>query len=62
MIIDASGLQRMDVACAEEFARVLGELKAAGKTMRIRTPGCLLTALWRSIGIDRIATIEPRKL
>jgi anti-anti-sigma regulatory factor len=62
VIIDASGLVRMDVACAEEFGRVLGEITTGGKSVRIRTPGCLLTALWRSLGIDKLATIEPRKL
>lgn len=62
VVIDASGLVRMDVACAEEFGRVVGEIGVAGKSVRIRTPGCLLTALWRSLGIDKLATIEPRKL
>jgi len=62
VIIDASKLARMDVACAEEFGRVLGEITLAGKSVRIRTSGCLLTALWRSLGIDKLATIEPRKL
>ncbi len=62
VIVDASSLARMDVACAEEFGRVLGEITIGGKSVRIRTPGCLLTALWRSLGIDKLATIEPRKL
>jgi anti-anti-sigma regulatory factor len=62
VIVDAGGLVRMDVACAEEFGRVLGEITTGGKSVRIRTPGCLLTALWRSLGIDKLATIEPRKL
>lgn len=60
--LDAGGLQRMDVAAAEEFARVLGELQAAGKALRIRGARSLLVALWRALGIDRIATIEPPKL
>ena len=60
--LDASGLQRMDVASAEEFGRVLEELKAAGTGARIRGARALLVALWRALGIDRIATIEPPKL
>jgi anti-anti-sigma regulatory factor len=62
VVIDASGLVRMDVACAEEFGRVIGEITTAGRKVRIRTPGCLLTGLWRSLGLDKLATIEPRKL
>ncbi len=62
VIVDAGGLLRMDVACAEEFGRVLGDITTGGKSVHIRMPGCLLTALWRSLGIDKIATIEPRKL
>jgi anti-anti-sigma regulatory factor len=62
VVIDAGGLVRMDVACAEEFGRVLGEITLSGRKVRIRTPGCLLTGLWRSLGIDKLATIEPRKL
>ena len=60
--LDASGLSRMDVVSAEEFGKVLGELQAAGKTLRIRGARSLLVALWRALGIDRIATIEPPKL
>ena len=62
MTLDASGLSRMDVVSAEEFSKVLGDLQAAGKTLRIRGARSLLVALWRALGIDRIATIEPPKL
>lgn len=62
VVIDCSGLKRMDPSCAEEFAKALGELKSFGRGLRIRGASCLLIALWRSIGIDRIAVIEPRKL
>lgn len=62
VIIDASGLERMDSACAEEFGKVLAELKAAGKTLRIRAAKCLVVGLWRTLGMDRVADIEPRKL
>lgn len=62
LTLDASGLQRMDGASAEEFEKALGELKAAGKDLRIRGARALVVALWRAIGIDRIATIEPPKL
>jgi len=60
--LDASGLLRMDVASAEEFGKVLGELKAAGTGARIGGARSLLVALWRALGIDRLATIEPPKL
>ncbi|MDP2794214.1 MAG: STAS domain-containing protein [Sulfurisoma sp.] len=62
VLIDAGGLRRMDCGCADEFHKVLGELQAAGKTLRIRGARSLLVVLWRALGIDRIATIEPPKL
>lgn len=62
VLIDAGGLKRMDSSCADEFYTALDELKAAGKSVRIRGARSLLVALWRSLGIDRIATIEPPKL
>lgn len=62
VVIDCSGLKRMDPACAEEFGKALGELKSFGRGLRIRGASCLLIALWRSLGLDRIAEIEPRKL
>lgn len=62
VLIDASGLKRMDGRCADEFYKVLEELQAAGKSVRIRGARSLLVALWRSLGIDRIATLEPPKL
>ena len=60
--VNAGGLQRMDVACAETFSLLLEELKAAKKNVRIHNANYLLVGLWRSLGIDKIATIEPRKL
>jgi ABC-type transporter Mla MlaB component len=62
VVIDCSGLKRMDEACAAEFGKVLGELKSFGRGLRIRGANCLLIALWRSLGLDRIAQIEARKL
>ncbi|MBA3032537.1 MAG: hypothetical protein KKF85_04210 [Gammaproteobacteria bacterium] len=60
--VNAGGLQRMDIACAETFGLLLEELKAAKKLVRIHNANYLLVGLWRSLGIDKIASIEPRKL
>jgi len=60
--VDASGLRRMDMACAETFIQLLDELKAAHKAVRIRNASHLLAGLWRALGIDSAATVEPRKL
>lgn len=60
--VDASGLHRMDLACAETFIQLLDELKAASKAVRIRNASHLLVGLWRALGIDSAATVEPRKL
>lgn len=60
--LDATGLRRMDVQCAEELGKLLGELNTADKRIRIFGARALLVALWRALGIDQIATIEPPKL
>lgn len=60
--VNAGSLQRMDIACAETFSLLLEELKASKKLVRIHNANYLLVGLWRSLGIDKIATIESRKL
>ncbi|MDI6746717.1 MAG: hypothetical protein QMD17_06190 [Rhodocyclaceae bacterium] len=60
--VNAGGLERMDIDCAETFSLLLDELKAANKAVRIHNANYLLVGLWRSLGIDKIAKIEPRKL
>lgn len=60
--VDASGLRRMDLACAETFIQLLDELKAENKAVRIRNTSHLLVGLWRALGIDSAATVETRKL
>ncbi|MDO9601532.1 MAG: STAS domain-containing protein [Rhodocyclaceae bacterium] len=60
--VDVSGLRRMDIACAETFVQLLDELKAAHKAVRLRNASHLLVGLWRALGIDSAATVEPRKL
>lgn len=62
VVIDCSDLKRMDPPCAEEFSKALGELKSFGRGLRIRGASCLLIGLWRALGVDRVAQIEPRKL
>lgn len=59
--VDASDLRRMDLACADTFARLLDELKADGKAVRIGNASHLLVGLWRSLGIDSAAQLEARK-
>lgn len=60
--VDATNLRRMDPDCADTFARLLDELKAEGKTVRIGHASHLLVGLWRSLGMERAAQFEPRKL
>lgn len=60
--VNAGSLRRMDLACAETFSQLLEELEAKHRLVRIHDASYLLVGLWRSLGIDRIATIEPRKL
>ncbi|WIM05284.1 MAG: STAS domain-containing protein [Candidatus Nitricoxidivorans perseverans] len=61
VIVDCQRLQRMDFVSAGQLLNVVGNLRAAGKRVRLRGANHLVAALWEVIGLGRIAVIEPRK-
>ena len=61
LVVDVSGLRRMDFVAATQLMNLVLELKTAGKTVRFKQASHLITALWEIIGLDRIAVVETRK-
>ena len=61
IVVDASGLQRMDFVSAGMLLNVMLSLQAAGTQVRITGVSHLVAGLFAVIGIGQIATVETRK-
>lgn len=60
--VNCRELMHMDFVSAGQLLNVVANLSAAGKRIRFRGVSHLLAALWEVLGLDRVATVETRKL
>ena len=61
LVIDISQVRRVDFVTAGLMFQVLTKLDKEGTTIRIRGASELIHALFRIMGIDKVARIIPRK-
>ncbi len=61
LVIDMSRAKRVDFVTAGLMLNVLSKLEQAGITVQIRGPNELIHALFRVMGIGKVARIIPRK-
>jgi len=61
IVIDLTGLRRMDFLSAGTFLNVLSGLTSAGKTVQVRNVNSLVAALFGIVGVSQVATVEVRK-
>jgi anti-anti-sigma regulatory factor len=61
LVIDISQVRRVDFVTAGLIFKVLSKLRKDGTTIQIRGASELIHALFRIMGIDKVARIIPRK-
>jgi ABC-type transporter Mla MlaB component len=61
VVLDLSGLRRLDFVSAGMLLNHLTELATKGKTVRLKNVNALVATLFGILGIDQVATIERRK-
>lgn len=61
VVMDASGLRRMDFINAGKLLNTLSTLAATGKSIRICGANSLVAALFGIIGVTQVASVERRK-
>ena len=60
VVIDCSGLQRIDVPSAQTLRNVAAKLEEHGKRLELRQPNALVVALLEVTGVSALATVVPR--
>jgi len=61
VVIDCTGLKRMDFVSAGMFLNTLTNLQVAGKNVTLRQPNQLILGLFNVLGIDQVVHVERRK-